>query len=86
MRSNKLDAELAGSGIFDLVISRSTSSNNLNTNTATMAEFVLPITAFSGLLIMTVVVGTIVYFATYLHNPYLDKRSTKNSSQEGELY
>jgi hypothetical protein len=86
MRSNKLDAELAGSGIFDLVISGSTSSNNLNTNTAIMAEFVLPITAFSGLLIMAAVVGTIVYFATYLHNPYLDKRSTKNSSQEGELY
>ena len=86
MKNNKLDTGLAGSGIFDLMISRSTSSNNLNTNTAIMAEFALPIAAFSGLLILAAVVGTIVYFATYLHNPYLDKRSTKHSTQEGELY
>jgi hypothetical protein len=79
-------AGLAGSGIFDLMISESTSSNNLNPNTAIMAEFVIPIAVFSGLLIMAAVVGTIVYFATYLQNPYLDKRNTKHSIQEGELY
>ena len=76
-------AGLAGSGILDMMISGGT-TNNLKQNTAIMAEFVLPIAAFSGLLIAGAIVGTIVYFATYFQNPlHLNRRSTTNHSIPG---
>jgi hypothetical protein len=76
-------AGLAGSGILDMVISGGT-TNNLKQNTAIMAEFVLPIAAFSGLLIAGAIVGTIVYFATYFQNPlHLNRSNTTNHSIPG---
>jgi hypothetical protein len=76
-------AGLAGSGILDMMLSGDT-TDNLKQNTAIMAEFVLPIAAFSGLLITGAVAGTIVYFASYLHNPLqVNKRNTTSRSIQG---
>jgi hypothetical protein len=82
-------AGLAGSGILDLMmISGGTSTTNIKENTAIMAEFVSPIAAFAGLLIIGAVVGAIVYFATYFQNTlHLSKRNTMNRSfQGGKMY
>jgi hypothetical protein len=58
--------------------------NNLKQNTAIMSEFVLPIAAFSGLLITGAVIGTIAYFASYFQNPlHLNKRNTTSHSIQG---
>ncbi|MDQ3836861.1 MAG: hypothetical protein M3270_08010, partial [Thermoproteota archaeon] len=58
-------AGFVGSGIVDLMISGNANAANLKQNTAIMNEFVLPISAFAGLLIIGAAVGTIAYFATY---------------------
>jgi hypothetical protein len=82
-------AGLIGSGIHDMIISGGTSTtDSLKQNTAIMAEFVLPIAAFSGLLITGAVVGTIMYFATYFQNPlHLNKRNTGSRFiQGGKMY
>ena len=72
-----------GSGILDMMI-RGGTTDNLVQNSAIMAEFVLPIAAFSALLITGAIVGTLVYFATYFQNPlHLNKRNTANRSIQG---
>jgi hypothetical protein len=77
-------AGLVGSGILDMMIRGGTTTDNLVQNTAIMAEFVLPIAAFSALLITGAIVGTLVYFATYFQNPlHLNKRNTANRSIQG---
>ena len=83
-------AGLAGSGIIDLIIinghTSTTTMDNPTQNTAIMSEFVLPIAAFSGLLITGAIVGTIVYFATYFQNPlHLDKRNTPLTDPSKEV-
>jgi hypothetical protein len=76
-------AGLAGSGILDMIISGGT-TDNLKQNSAIMAEFVLPIAAFSGLLVTGAAVGTIVYFASYFQNLlHLNKRNTTSHSIQG---
>jgi hypothetical protein len=81
-------AGLVGSGILDLVVNASTgTTTDLRQNTAIMTESILPIAIFAGLLIMGVVAGTIVYFATYFQNPSrLRKVSTNHSVQGGKMY
>jgi energy-converting hydrogenase Eha subunit E len=81
-------AGLVGSGILDLMMtSGSTDTTNLKQNTAIMADFVLPIAAFSSLLITGALAGTIVYFATYSQNSLqFDKRSISHSVQGGNMY
>ena len=76
-------AGLVGSGILDMMV-RGGTTDNLIQNTAIMAEFVLPIAAFSALLITGAIVGTLVYLATYFQNPlHLNKRNTANRSIQG---
>jgi hypothetical protein len=76
-------AGLAGSGILDMITSGGT-TDNLKQNSAIMAEFVLPIAAFSGLLVTGAAVGTIVYFASYFQNPlHLNKMNTTSHSIQG---
>jgi hypothetical protein len=81
-------AGLVGSGILDLVVNASTgTTTDLRQNTAIMTEYILPIAVFAGLLIMGVVAGTIVYFATYFQNPLLlGKGSTNHSIQGAKMY
>jgi hypothetical protein len=43
-----------------------------------MAEFVLPITLFAGILIIGALLGSIVYFATYFQNSHYDKSSSSS--------
>lgn len=78
-------AGLVGSGIIDLMISGGTNTPNLKQNTAIMAEFVLPIATFAGLLITGAAAGTIVYFAAYFQDSHLGKSSTENSIQGGKM-
>jgi hypothetical protein len=81
-------AGLAGSGVLDMMLNGGTTTTNLKQNTAIMAEFVSPIAAFAGLLIIGAVVGAILYFATYFQNTlHLSKRNTTNRSiQGGKMY
>jgi hypothetical protein len=76
-----------GSGIHDMIISGGTSTtDSLIQNTAIMAEFVLPIAAFSGLSITGAVLGTIAYFATYFQNPlHLNKRNNGSPFIQGGM-
>jgi hypothetical protein len=75
-------AGFVGSGILDLMISGSATAANLKQNTAIMNEFVLPISAFAGILIIGAVVGTIAYFATYFSR-YASLQEDRRAFHEG---
>jgi hypothetical protein len=61
-----------------VMISGSAPTSGLKQNTAIMAEFVLPITLFAGILIIGALLGSIVYFATYFQNSHYDKSSSSS--------
>jgi len=66
-------AGLVGSGIFDLIVNGQTS--NLRENTTVMADFIIPIAVFAGVLITGTVSGTVLYFLTFLQNPRYNEGS-----------
>jgi hypothetical protein len=66
-------AGLVGSGIFDLIITGNDVAT-LKENPAIMNEFVIPIVVSVNLLIVGVIVGSILYFATYFQNMRYTKR------------
>jgi hypothetical protein len=66
-------AGLVGSGIFDLIITGNDVAT-LKENPAIMNEFVIPIVVSVNLLIVGVIVGCILYFATYFQNMRHTKR------------
>jgi hypothetical protein len=66
-------AGLVGSGIFDLIVNGQTS--NLRENTTVMADFIIPIAVFAGVLITGTISGTVLYFLTFLQNPRYNEGS-----------
>jgi hypothetical protein len=68
-------AGLVGSGIFDLIITGNDAAT-LKENPAIMNEFVIPIVVSINILIVGVIVGCIVYFATYFQNMGYTKRKS----------
>ncbi len=68
-------AGLVGSGIFDLIITGNDAAT-LKENPAIMNEFVIPIVVSINILIVGVIVGSIVYFATYFQNMVYTKRKS----------
>ena len=66
-------AGLVGSGIFDLIISGNDAAT-LKENPTIMNEFVIPIVVSVNILIVGVIVGSILYFATYFQNVRYTKR------------
>ena len=66
-------AGLIGSGIFDLIITGNDVAT-LKENPNIMNEFVIPIVVSVNILIVGVIVGSILYFATYFQNMRYTKR------------
>lgn len=66
-------AGLVGSGIFDL-ISTGNDTATLKETPAIMNEFVIPIVVSVNILIVGVIVGSILYFATFFQNMRYTKR------------
>lgn len=60
-------AGLVGLGILDLIIAGN-DAWTLKENPSVMNEFVIPIVVSVNVLVIGVIVGTIVYFATYFQN------------------
>jgi hypothetical protein len=58
-------AGLAGSGVLGVIASGGTTAAGLKENPAIMEQFITPIAAFAGLLIIGVVAGGLAYIATY---------------------
>lgn len=61
-------AGLAGSGILGVILGggASSASHELQPNIAILDQFIVPITAFAGLLSVCVIAGGIAYITTYL--------------------
>jgi hypothetical protein len=66
-------AGLVGSGIFDLIITGN-NATTLKENPTIMNEFVIPIVVSVNILIVGVIVGSILYFATFFQNMQYSKR------------
>jgi hypothetical protein len=56
-----------GSGTLDLIVNGQTAS--LRENTTVMADFIVPIAVFAGVLIIGNISGTVLYFLTCFQNP-----------------
>lgn len=66
-------AGLVGSGIFDLIITGNDAAT-LKENPTIMNEFVIPIVVSVNILIVGVIVGSILYLASYFQNMRYTKR------------
>jgi len=60
-------AGLVGSGILDLILNGQTA--NPRENATVMADFIVPIAVFAGVLITGSISGTLLYFLTCFQNP-----------------
>ncbi|AIC15898.1 hypothetical protein [Nitrososphaera viennensis] len=63
-------AGLAGSGVLGVIAS--SGASGLSENPAIMGQFITPIAAFAGLLIIGVVAGGLAYIATYFQSKPTD--------------
>jgi hypothetical protein len=66
-------AGLVGSGIFDLIITGNDAAT-LKENPTVMNEFVIPIVVSVNILIVGVIVGSVLYFASYFQIMRYSKR------------
>jgi hypothetical protein len=74
-------AGLAGSGVLG-VIAGGGGAADLKANPAIMEQFITPIAAFAGLLIIGVVAGGLTYIATYFQKKPPASRDNNNIDME----